>query len=299
MVSTLSLLTISQRTLATRHSPTPQILRARELATTLIARQGSHAATLESVGFLQQHASRTLVHEGNSVAVHVSHAEFASDPPPKPYGLKGGAAREALVSPLGVRNPRAPRDIDLIRRGPTPIPSDEEMARRFMTRDYTHGARVELISDMHRYLASRDITINEIALLDQTATLSVLAALDFHGYIIRPSRYRGGSIHRKPSLDGRVLLKMARLFAEAEHYGDPAQMVGIPDAVSFSEFDLAIQLNKAFQRGATVARGFIETLVMLGALQASPDPLSDVLQELEHLRHGEKGLLSDVPQDFF
>jgi hypothetical protein len=173
------------------------------------------------------------------------------------------------VAALGVRAPRKPRDIDLIRKGNFPVPEDDLMAQRFMSRDFMHGARVELIRDIQRYLNSRDITLNEVAAFDRSVTLSLLAALDCVGHVIRPSQYRGGSIHRKPSLDGRILLKMARLFAEAEHFAEPALLVGIPDEVSFTEFDLAIQLNKAFQQGFAIARGFIDVLVLLGALEAS------------------------------
>jgi hypothetical protein len=91
---------------------------------------------------------------------------------------------------------------------------------------------------------------------------------------------------------------MARLFAEAEHFNEPALIAGIPDEVSFTEFDLAIQLNKAFQRGTPIARGFVDILVLLGALKASIDPLHDTLAELRHLSLGECGLFPDVPAEF-
>jgi hypothetical protein len=71
--------------------------------------------------------------------------------------------------------------------------------------------------------------------------------------------------------------------------------VGIPDEVTFSDFDLALQLDKAFQRNADVAGIFVDTLVILGALPASSDPLAKLLEELEPLRIGEKGLLPHAP----
>jgi hypothetical protein len=92
---------------------------------------------------------------------------------------------------------------------------------------------------------------------------------------------------------------MVRLFAEAETHSESSMLVGIPDQISFSEFDLAIHLNKAFQRGESVAEHFIETLVYLGVIEASATPLSQLLADLAHLRHGEKGLLRDVPERFF
>ncbi|MFN4896079.1 MAG: hypothetical protein ACK5HO_09835 [Pseudomonadota bacterium] len=198
-----------------------------------------------------------------------------------PYGLKGGAARECLAAIAHQRPERPPRDIDLVRRGSFAIASDEDIARQYMPCDFMHGARVELIRSMPRYLASRDLTVNELAVFQGSIFVSLLGALDTLGLTFRPSRYRGGSIHRQPLLEGKVFLKMARLFAEAECYNDPAELVGIPDQVTFSDFDLALHADKALQRSTSVARLFAETLVLLGALPASSDPLAALLDSHE------------------
>jgi hypothetical protein len=294
-----SSLSITQRTLLSRASSMPRAEDARALATKFIAQQGSQHVIREAVDFLSPCCENELVCHDRLISLTVTSNQQQEELPSPTYGLKGGAARELVVAALGVRAPRKPRDIDLIRKGNFPVPEDDLMAQRFMSRDFMHGARVELIRDIQRYLNSRDITLNEVAAFDRSVTLSLLAALDCVGHVIRPSQYRGGSIHRKPSLDGRILLKMARLFAEAEHFAEPALLVGIPDEVSFTEFDLAIQLNKAFQQGFAIARGFIDVLVLLGALEASTDPLQHALSELSHLRHGERGLFPDVPAEFF
>jgi hypothetical protein len=295
-----SSLSITQRTLTSRTPPTARAEDARALATKLITQQGSHHVVREVHSFLSSVCNTEIAGDGRFVSLTANTSSRQQvELPTAPYGLKGGAARELVVAALGVRGPRKPRDLDLIRKGHFPITDDDAMAQRFMSRDYANGARVELIRDMQRYLNSRDITLNEVASFESSVTLSLLAALDSIGHVIRPSQYRGGSIHRKPSLDGRILLKMARLFAEAEHFKEPALIVGIPDGVSFTEFDLAIQLNKAFQQGTSIARGFIDVLVLLGALEASIDPLQDTLDELSHLRHGERGLFPDVPAEFF
>jgi hypothetical protein len=294
-----SSLSITQRTLTSRTPPTARAEDARTLATKLITQQGSQHVVREAISFLSSVCDTQISCDGRLVSLTANSSQQQNELPALPYGLKGGAARELVVATLGVRAPRKPRDLDLIRKGHFPIPDDDAVARRFMSRDYANGARVELIRDMQRYLNSRDITLNEVASFEWSVMLSLLAALDCIGYVIRPSQYRGGSIHRKPSLDGRILLKMARLFAEAEHFKEPALLVGIPDEVSFTEFDLAIQLNKAFQQGTPIARGFVDVLVLLGALEASIDPLQDTLDELNHLRHGERGLFPDVPAEFF
>ncbi len=270
------------------------------MAARLISHHSAPHATKDALYFLQQTASATLVFAENTLNVRVEARHVPAEVlPPTPYGLKGGAAREVLTATLGVRAIREPRDIDIIRRGSFAVSSDDAIAQRYMPRDYQHGARVEIVRDLNRYLTSRDITINEVGLFDHSLCASLIAALDTVGHTIRPSHYRGGSIHRLPTLDGRTLLKMARLFAEAEVYDEPSAIVGIPDQISFSEFDLALQLNKAFQRGQSVAQKFVETLVLLGALEASSNPLSDTLHELAHLRHGERGLFPDVPPELF
>ena len=299
-MSTPTILTISQRSLAARTAPSDRQLHARELANSFILHHGAPHLIREGLAFLQVTAPSVLNYSDGVITLPFPSDRLPAEHlPPAPYGLKGGAARELLLEALAVRPMRRPRDIDLIRKGSFVIPSDDAAAKRYMPQDYLHGARVELISDLSRYLSSRDITLNEVASFADQGSTTLLAALDTAGATIRPSHYRGGSIHRKPTLDGRVLLKMVRIFAEAEAHNESCILVGIPDQISFSEFDLAIHLNKAFQRGESVAEHFIDALVLLGIIEASSTPLSQVLADLAHLRHGEKGLLRDVPERFF
>ncbi len=295
----LPTLSILHRSLTGRHSASERQLAAREIATRLIGLSHSKINIEEAVAFIKSiHRGSILTSSDDHVIIpHFTGDKRLSDDLKLPefYGFKGGTARELLCNKLALRDFRAPRDLDLVRRGSFYRPLDELVAREFMPHDYRHGARVELIRSMSRYLSSRDITINEICAFHAEINVSLLGALDAAGNVIRPSRYRGGSIHRQPSLDGKIFLKMVRLFAEAENFGDSAILVGIPDTVIFSEVDLAINLDKAFQRGSQVARLFISTLVHLGALAASEDPLAQVLEELEHLRHGELNLLPHAP----
>ena len=295
----ISLLSILHRSLTGQHSPTATQLCAREVATRFIGLSHLRINVEEAISFIRSICPDSIL---ESPVEHVVIANLGDNPRhldtlklPKSYGFKGGAARELLCDRLGLRDFRAPRDLDLVRRGAFYIQQDESVAREFMPHDYRHGARVELIRSMARYLSSRDLTINELCALYEATNVSLLGALDTAGNVIRPSRYRGGSIHRQPSLEGKIFLKMVRLFAEAEHFGDASRVVGIPDAVIFSEVDLAINLDKAFQREGGVARRFIDALVHLGALEASDDPLARVLEELEHLRHGELTLLPHAP----
>lgn len=295
----ISSLSILHRSLAGQHSPTAKQLYARAVATKLIGLSHSKINVEEGISFIRSICEDSFLETavGHLVIPNPGGSRQLLDTLklPKSYGFKGGTARELLCDRLGIRDFRAPRDLDLVRRGAFYVQQDESVAREFMPHDYRHGARVELIRSMTRYLSSRDITINELCALCEGTNVSLLGALDTTGNVIRPSRYRGGSIHRQPSLEGKIFLKMVRLFAEAEHFGDASTMVGIPDTVIFSEVDLAINLDKAFQRETGVAQRFIDALVHLGALNASDDPLARVLEELEHLRHGEQSLLPHAP----
>ena len=292
---TLSSLTITARTLNERSAPTALALRAREVATAFIADRGGARGWEMFLSFLSETLSLPWEINTNYITL-LAPCPTVIDPP---YGLKGGAAREHLVSALNLRQARAPRDIDLIRKGTHPLPADDRMARDFMATDYLHGARVELVRDMTRHLATRDLTINEVASFQSRIFASPLAILDSMGHVTRPSVYRAGTLHRAPSLDGRVLLKMLRLYAEGSQAGEAWRVVGIPEEASFSDTDLALHLNKSFQRGEEVARAFLEACETVSLLPACVDPLRETLDELAHLRHGESGLLPDVPASWW
>ena len=288
-----STLSISQRSLLPERELSPAQKRAQELSTQLIQSYSARHAVAEALEFIQEHASLESGLNDSFLVITCAPLSHLSLPPG--YGVKGGAARELLVAALKIRESRQPRDLDLVRRGHHRNPSDDEVARRLMPRDYQLGARVELIRDLSDYLSSRDLTINEIACFDGVAYASPLGVLDSIGHVIRPSRYRGGTLHKKPSLYGQSLLKMARLYAEGSCSGENWSISGIPEEVSFSDFDLAVHLNKAFQRGREVADRFLHTCELLSLIGASDDRVRRALEELEHLRHGERGLFPDVP----
>ena len=288
----LSTLTLTERSLTATSPISPIASKAREIAHLFIADRGGRRAIDAATSFLRNDANVALRVESGHAILEGPPSSIAI---PEDYGLKGGAARERLIGALGIRDTRPPRDIDLIRRGRFARPEDDAHARTFMTRDYLHGARVELVRDLNRYLSSRDLTINEVASFDTTLSVSLLGLLDTFGHVLRPSYYRGGTLHKKPSLDGRILLKMIRLYAEGICADEGWTMVGIPEETSLSEFDLAVHINKAFQRGRDVAERFLESCALLSVIPAREDLLKKTLGDLEHLRHGERGLLPDVP----
>lgn len=223
--------------------------------------------------------------------------EHPSSFPPPPYGVKGGAARCLLLEALGAQSPN-PRDIDIIRKGTHPLKTDDKIAAHYMPDDYRFGAKIELFTDLNRYLSSRDITINEVMYVDGTLTFSPFAFLDVVTRTIRPSRYRSGTLSKPPQLAGRVFLKMIRLRAEFFSHEDHWQVVGVPDDVEFTETDLAIQIEKALQRGMNVAESFLDHLVKAEFLEYGEPPLlAKIIGELDHLTIGESALIRSLPKE--
>lgn len=292
-----STLSISQRTLLPERRLSDIQAKAQELATRLIQSYSARHIVEEAWQFIQEHSPVETAVVDEHLLLRPTTAPLSSLGIPAGYGVKGGAAREALVSALNLRTLRQPRDLDLVRRGSHRLPEDDKVARQFMGRDFELGARVELIRTLDGYLTSRDLTINEVVSIDCSVHASLLCVLDTIGQTIRPSRYRGGTLHRKPSLHGQSLLKMSRLFAEGACSGENWTITGIPEEVSFSEFDLAVHLNKAFQRGRPVADKFLHTCEILSLIVASDDRVRNALEELEHMRHGERGLFPDIPSE--
>jgi hypothetical protein len=290
-----STLSISQRSLSPERTLSSRQAQAQALANQLIQRYGSRRSVEEARAFIEENAPHTTTSDDDVLALPLPPSILPSFGIPVGYGAKGGAAREALIATLSMREPHQPRDIDLVRRGSYRIPADDEVARTLMGRDYELGARVELIRSLTGYLRSRDVSINEVTAIDGTVYTSLLCALDTIGHVLRPSRYRSGTLHKRPSLLGTSLLKMVRLYAEGFVLGENWSITGIPEEVSFSEFDLAVHLNKAFQRGESVAERFLHTLEILSLLPSTENRIGNALRELEHLRHGEKGLFPDVP----
>jgi len=292
-----STLSISQRSLLPEIPPSPLQQRAQELAHQLIQSYASRPAISAAVDFIKGISPAAEITNGQLLRVAAPSGLLDGLGLPVGYGVKGGAAREALSAALGIRAPRPPRDIDVVRRGTHRIAEDEAVARRLMPRDFQHGARVEVIRDLEGYISTRDLTINEVVATDGTVAASVTCALDSIGQVLRPSRYRGGTLHRKPGLFGQSILKMVRLYAEGSCAGESWTIAGIPEEASFSDFDLAVHLNKAFQRGKPVAERFLHACSLLSLLAACDDPVQATLRDLEHLRHGERSLLPDVPAE--
>lgn len=182
---------------------------------------------------------------------------------PAGYGYKGGAARSALGALLA-RDSFPPRDLDVVRFGRGWTALDEEVSRSCMARDFERGMGVEVCSSLGAYLGTRDLSCNELVLFDGELLVSAVGLFDTLGFVLRPCKYRGGSSRRPPRLDGRTAAKMLRLRAEGIACGGAWHVAGVPISQTLADFDIAIHLSRAIERGAEVAEAFLAQLRAVG-----------------------------------
>ena len=84
---------------------------------------------------------------------------------PDKYGLKGGAARAVAAYTLFGEELKV-RDIDLVALPSADMSLSDELAQKYMPRDFEHGDGVEHVSSLEDLLTNRDFTINEVAVVN-------------------------------------------------------------------------------------------------------------------------------------
>jgi len=250
--------------------------RAREVATGLLAGELAARATFDRSleGLLPSAASECTPER----------IAFTADPKSLPtlptgYFFKGGAARLALGVALGTHAP-LPRDIDVVRFGRGWNETDTHISKTVMPLDFERGFGVEVCTDIGRYLATRDLSVNEVLAGQGMVIASPIAVLDTLGGLLRPCKYRPGSIRRPPSLGSGTVVKMLRLRAEGVVDGYPWSLVGIPADQVIEPFDVAVQLDKAFARSPRVAEVFIEQCVTVGIFPPAVDSVTTFLRSI-------------------
>lgn len=188
---------------------------------------------------------------------------------PPGYAYKGGAARSLLLRALRIDPQSVPRDLDVVRLDETePFPgADDQIARDLMPEDYAHGHGVELLHDLAEYLASRDLTINELLATDEKIIATRACILDNLRGILRLTDFE-----RKDSQgdDPKMMSKILRLFSEEVLRRGQAQAPDYEDwdfdRTFISPFWLALHLDKAAQKGEKHVDAFIKTLRERGQL---------------------------------
>jgi hypothetical protein len=201
---------------------------------------------------------------------------------PEGYFFKGGAARRALGLTLRGHAP-FPRDLDIVRFGSGWTEHDSIVSRSLMPQDFERGFGVEVIANLGRYMANRDLSVNEVVSGGGEVVASPLAVLDFIGGVLRPCKYRPGSIHRPPSLGSLTVVKMLRLRAEGLVDGARWSLVGVPPDQTIEPFDVAVQLDKAFSRSRRAAEVFIEQCRAVGIFPSTEEPTGAFIEDIAEI----------------
>lgn len=262
-------------------APGPQIRRARELAEALIAGSagGRQVSVLPEAHEVAREVLGSDIEYRDGLLLLRPGGHRALPALPAGYGFKGGAARFCLDEVTG-RPANGPRDIDVVRFGTGWTPTDTAVSRAVMPEDFERGWGVEVCSSPAHYWRSRDLSINEVLVMEGVLSVSLVGLLDRIGCVLRPCRYRGGSLHRHPSLAGGTAAKMLRLRAEGLAVGEEWVVGGIPEDQEVEVFHLALQLDKAFARSEQVARLFVEQCSRAGLLPREPAlPGGDLFDE--------------------
>lgn len=204
---------------------------------------------------------------------------------PAPYGFKGGAARFALRSALGLPNFVAPRDLDLVRLGASDELTDLHMSKTYMPDDFAYNGKngVEVINGVRSYLRTRDLSLNEVLLLGNRLHLTLQCLLDSITEVVRPaaSHYK----HHGAGMRGSVAAKALRFLAQRTAHGLQSEIVyfAINRDEQLRAFDVGLNLRRSCAQSPSAARLFLAAIAMTNSMPELPwsAPAPDVLAFLE------------------
>jgi len=205
--------------------------------------------------------------------------------PPAGYGYKGGAARLALQTALGLPHHRQRiRDLDLIRVTLRVDSIDNSMAKKLSPDDARYGFGVECISDFQQYLTSRDLTINEGIVFQDRVIASHQAISDTKERILRMTQYAKS---QNQESQNRIIAKMLRLSAEAVYYGEDSYSLDLPPTSELSLFAFLLHLERTLNEKKKLSELFIGAVSERGILPKE-------LMQATNLHHTVK-LLRNLP----
>lgn len=197
----------------------------------------------------------------------ISYRERLREDLPDGYAFKGGAARFYLREAFGLPTD-LPRDYDVVRLTEhEPYEgADAVVARRFMPKDFEFGDGVEAIADIDAYFRTRDLTINEVLATKDGIIATQAAILDTVRNILRLTSFERSSYNAEGQAGPKMLAKLLRFYSEALRlYGHTPLILDSGheqiDAVSISPFWLAVNLDRAFERGNDYACAYVDTLI--------------------------------------
>lgn len=183
---------------------------------------------------------------------------------PEGYGYKGGYARHKLREVLRLPS-IPPRDIDLIRLSPKEFRDglDKILAEKFMAQDFELGDGVEVTTDA-AYMSTRDFTINEVYVENNTIFATEQCIRDTLRNIIKVTDFERQTFQSTGKLGPKMKAKALRLHTEQLYKigvstipeNDESEIKG-----SFiNPFWIAVQLDRSFERGESVADKFTSLL---------------------------------------
>lgn len=182
---------------------------------------------------------------------------------PDGYGYIGGAARAVALRILCGQD--APiRDLDIVAFDDfhPDLSHIQTLSKKHMPDDYAYGYGVS-VDTLDSYFGSRDLTINEVAVVDGKLILTQQAEADLRQKIIRPSthekEYMGGVAGPKISIK---MLLLEQVFQNEYNQGEAVEF----DTSAVEPFYIALGLNKAMQYGEPIARAFVRRLDGLGLI---------------------------------
>ncbi|MFB6181852.1 MAG: hypothetical protein ABEJ24_03065 [Candidatus Magasanikbacteria bacterium] len=203
------------------------------------------------------------------------------------YAYEGGAARSLLLRNLDIDPDSRPRDVDIIRLPDKEEPyegADEDLAKEFMPDDFKHGYGVEQVENLQDYFQTRDLTVNELYATDEEIIATKECVRDAARHIVRLTDFERENILKNNSKKqtNKMLSKMIRFYAKfLRKYGENSdislykegqQENKKPENYSIRYFWIALQLDRAFEEGATQAKEFVRQLKKRDQL---PDSISD------------------------
>lgn len=177
-------------------------------------------------------------------------------PIPPQYGFKGGAARLALGLALNYNfSFRRPRDIDIVRFGDKKTSNvDKELEKAFMNEDAKYGHGIEILESIEKYFETRDITINEILIINDSIYFTIACLTDLYNKVLRPTNHVLDNFYQP---DPKITMKILRLKALASISGEDFTITCERYNPKVSNFHIALHLDRALGQNSRVATEYI------------------------------------------
>ncbi|MCO6430443.1 MAG: hypothetical protein J5J00_06230 [Deltaproteobacteria bacterium] len=209
---------------------------------------------------------------------------------PDDYAFKGGAARMALSAVLGIEiDKRRPRDLDIFRVGAKANSMDSQLAKRYMPEDFSNGHGIELVPTLRSYLHTRDLTINQVALINGRVVCTFAAIEDTLNRTLRPTDYirKAGD-----DIQGKISMKMLRMIAEARLDGTRLKLAETRKNPHVTPFDVALHLERIMRRGTRAAQYYIEECIRHGYIEQQQGPIGNTIASIKKRLPPKKGHVS-------